>query len=219
MTTPTRTGDGSEDGLDPRTRASVEAYDRHAAAYQASLRLKRPVADVRRFAAFAERGSLVLDAGCGPANDLRILRDAGVHPVGLDLAFGALQEARMLLPRHPLVRAPLHRPPFAPRSFGGLWISGGFTHLPRADWRATFATLLDLLAAGPVYLACLAGTRDLAPVTDPVLGDVHVSEAAPAEVEALLASHGVRDLTVEVRPDPILDRRRPWVVALGRLER
>lgn len=215
----TSTGRREDGDLDPRTRSSVDAYDRHASAYQASLRLKRPVADVRRFAAFAERGSLVLDAGCGPANDLRILRDTGVHPVGLDLSFGALQEARMLLPRHPLVRAPLHRPPFAPRSFGGLWISGGFTHLPRAAWRPTFATLLELVASGPVYLACLAGTRDLAPVTDPVLGEVHVSEASPAEVEALLTSHGIRDLTVEVRPDPIVDRRRPWIVALGRLER
>jgi SAM-dependent methyltransferase len=205
--------------LDPRTLQSVAAYDEHASAYQASLRLKRPLADVRRFAAFAERDALVLDAGCGPANDLRLLRDAGVHPVGLDLSFGVLQEARMLLPRHPLVRAPLHRPPFAPRSFGGLWASGAFTHVPRSDWRPTFAALLALVDRGPVYLACLQGTRDLAASTDPVLGDVHVSEATPAEVEAMLSSHGVTDLTVEVRPDPILDRRRPWVVALGRLSR
>lgn len=206
-------------GLDPRTRASVAAYDTHAGAYQSSLRLRRPVADVRRFADLAERDDLVLDAGCGPANDLRLLRDAGVHPVGLDLSIGALREARMLLPRHPLVHAPLHDPPFRARSFGGLWLSGAFHHLPRAAWRPTFATLLDLVASGPVYLACLQGDADLEPVTDPVLGDIHLSAAAPAEVEALLGSHGVGDLTVEVRPDPVLDRRRPWVVALGRLRR
>jgi SAM-dependent methyltransferase len=211
--------DGVDDGLDPRTRSSIAAYDERAAAYQSSLRLKRPLADVRRFAAFAERGDLVLDAGCGPASDLRLLRDTGVHPVGLDLAMGALQEARMLLPRHPLVRAPLHDPPFAPRSFAGLWLSGAFNHLPRAQWRPTFATLLALVDHGPVYLSCLAGSRDLEPFSDPVLGDIHLSEAAPAEVQALLASHGVTELTVEVRPDPLLDRRRPWIVALGQLRR
>jgi SAM-dependent methyltransferase len=205
--------------LDPRTQASVAAYDAHAGAYQSSLRLKRPVADVRRFAAFAQRDDLVLDAGCGPANDLRLLRDAGVHPVGLDLSMGALQEARMLLPRHPLVRAPLHQPPFRPRSFGGLWLSSAFTHLPRADWRPTFSTLLGLVASGPVYLSCLRGTADLEPYEDPVLGEVHLSAAVETEVEALLSSHGIRDLTVEVRPDPVFDRRRPWVVALGRLRR
>jgi SAM-dependent methyltransferase len=73
---------------------------------------KRPVADVRRFADVRQRDDLVLDAGCGPANDLRLLRDAGVHPVGVDLSLGALREARMLLPRHPLVQAPLQDLPF-----------------------------------------------------------------------------------------------------------
>ena len=123
----------------------------------------------------------------------------------------------MLLPRHPLVRAPLHDLPFRRRSFGGLWLSGSFTHLPRAEWRPTFAALLELLDHGPVYFACYRGSEDLHPVEDPVLGEVHVAEALEAEVEALLASHGLSDLTVEVRPDPILDRRRPWVVALGTL--
>jgi SAM-dependent methyltransferase len=202
--------------LDGRTRASVAAYDEHARAYQESLRLKRPVADVRRFAAFARRDDLVLDAGCGPANDLRLLRDAGVHPVGLDLSFGALREARMLLPRHPLVRAPLHLAPFTPRSFGGLWISGGFTHLPKGDWAETFALLLELVDRGPVYFACYRGEADLQPIEDPVLGEVHVSEGTERDVAQLYAAHGLVDVTLEIRPDPIQDRRRPWVVALGR---
>ncbi len=205
--------------LDERTRASVTAYDDHARAYQESLRLRRPVADVRRFADLARRDALVLDAGCGPANDLRLLRDAGVHPVGLDLSLGALREARMLLPRHPLVQAPYHAPPFRARSFGGLWLSGGFNHLRREQWRPALAALLELLDSGPVYFAALRGTRDLAEVEDPVLGTVYVSEAVDAEVKALLASHGVRDLSIEVRPDPIHDRRRLWVVALGTYRR
>lgn len=174
---------------------------------------------MRRFAALAERDALVLDVGCGPASDLRLLRDGGVHPVGLDLSAGALAVARMLLPRHPLVRAPMSAPPFRERSFGGLWMSSAFTHLPRTEWRRTFATLVRYVDRGPVYLSCLRGDADLDPVDDPVLGQVHVSAAVESEVEALFTSHGLRDVAVEVRPDPILDRRRPWVVALGRLAR
>ena len=205
--------------LDERTLRSVAAYDEHARAYQESLRLRRPVADVRRFGALASRGDLVLDAGCGPANDLRLLRDTGVHPVGADLSLGALREARMLLPRHPLVQAPLHDLPFRPRSFGGLWLSGSFNHLPRAAWRPTFAALLELLDTGPVYLSGLRGTADLRVETDPVLGEVHNSAVTEEEMTALCRSHGLRDLTVEVRPDPIVGRARPWVVALGVLRR
>jgi SAM-dependent methyltransferase len=205
--------------LDERTLKSVAAYDEHAREYQESLRLRRPLADVRRFASFAERNDLVLDAACGPANDLRLLRDTGVHPVGVDLSFGALKEARMLLPRHPLVRAAIHDLPFKARSFKGLWLSGAFNHLPRSEWRRTFAALLDLLDSGPVYFSCLRSNADMDLVEDPVLGEVYVSGADETEVEALLASHRLSDLTVEVRPDPLLDRRRPWVVALGRLQR
>lgn len=205
--------------LDARTLASVAAYDGNARRYQESLRLRRPVADVRRFADLVAPDGLVLDAGCGPANDLRLLRDAGVHPVGVDLSFGALAEARMLLPRHPLVQAPYDRLPFLPRSFDGLWLSGSFDHLPRAAWRASLGALLEYLDTGPVYLSCVRGGEDLAPVKDPVLGAVHVSSVSEAEVAALLTSHGVTDLSIEVRPDPILDRRRPLIVALGRFAR
>jgi SAM-dependent methyltransferase len=205
--------------LDERTRASIAAYDAHASEYQSALRLRRPVADVRRFGDMLERDALVLDAGCGPASDLRLLRDAGAHPVGVDLSWGSLEVARMLLPHHPLVQAPLHDLPFRPRVFGGLWLSGTFSHLPRSEWRPVFSMLLDLVDRGPVYLACLRGSRDLVAYEDPVLGRVYVSEASEQEIERLFASHGLEEVTVQVRPDPILDRRRPWVVALGRLTR
>lgn len=125
----------------------------------------------------------------------------------------------MLLPRHPLVRAPLDDLPFRERSFGGLWISGGFTHLPRESWRDTFARLMALLDRGPVYFACYQGSGDLEPYDDPTLGEIFVSEATEGEVASMMNDHGLADLTVEVRPDPILDRRRPWVVALGHRER
>jgi hypothetical protein len=70
-----------------------------------------------------------------------------------------------------------------------------------------------------VYLACYRGTVDLERLDDPVLGNVYVSAATEGEIEGLFTSFGLRDLTVEVRPDPVHDRRRPWVVALGTLRR
>ena len=201
--------------LDERTLKSIAAYDEHARAYQESLRLKRPGADVRRFATFADRGDLVLDVGCGPANDLRLLRDAGVHPVGVDLSMGALTEARMLLPRHPLVRTPIDDLPFRTKSFGGLWMSGAFTHLPRDTWQDTFTYLLRYLDRGPVYFSCYRGNADMKLVEDEVLGEVHISAALEDEIETMFTGARLQDVRVEVRPDPIHDRKRPWVVALG----
>jgi SAM-dependent methyltransferase len=203
--------------MDPRTRSSIDAYGPVARQYRDQVRLRRPIADVRRFASFARRDDLVLDVGCGPANDLRVLRDAGLHPVGIDLSFGVLTEARVLLPRHPLVFADFEDPPFIERSFGGLWMSGAFAHLPRERWHETLSRLLRLVGSGPVYFTCHRGHADLEPFNDPLLGEVHVSAASEDEVEALLRSLGVTDLSVDVRPDMRMDRRVPWVVALGRI--
>lgn len=203
--------------MDPRTRSSIDAYGPVARQYRDQVRLRRPIADVRRFASFARRDELVLDVGCGPANDLRVLRDAGLHPVGIDLSFGVLTEARVLLPRHPLVFADFEDPPFIERSFGGLWMSGAFAHLPRERWHETLSRLLRLVGSGPVYFTCHRGHADLEPFNDPLLGEVHVSAASEDEVEALLRSLGVTDLSVDVRPDMRMDRRVPWVVALGRV--
>jgi len=203
--------------LDLRTRRAIAAYGPVARTYRDEVRLRRPVGDARRFASFARPDDLVLDVGCGPANDLRMLRDAGLHPVGVDLSAGALTEARTLLPRHPLVMADFTAPPFLDHSFGGLWMSGSFTHLPRDRWEDVLARLLRLLASGPVYFTCVRGDADLRPFRDPLLGEVAVSAAPEDEVERMLAAHGVVDLTVEVRPDLRFDRRLPAVVALGRL--
>ena len=203
--------------LDERTLASIARYDEHAREYQEALRRHRPRADIRRFAAFAERGDLVLDGACGPASDLRLLRDAGLHPVGVDLSMGALAEAHMLLPRHPKIRAPLQDLPFKPKSFQGLWLSGAFTHLPRDDWQNTFSRLMGLLERGPVYFSCYLGDVDLQPFDDEILGKVYISAATPEEVGSMLAIHKLDDLTIEVRPDPLHGKTRPWVVALGHL--
>jgi SAM-dependent methyltransferase len=203
--------------LDARTRRAIAAYGPVARRYREEVRLRRPLADVRRFAGFARRDDLVLDVGCGPANDLRVLRDAGLHPVGIDLSAGALTEARTLLPRHPLVMADLTEPPFTDHSFHGLWMNGAFHHLERDRWQPVLARLLRLLAHGPVYFTCLRGDADLLPFRDPLLGEVAVSAAPEAEVERMLTAAGVVDLTVDVRPDLRFGPRAPAVVALGRV--
>lgn len=202
--------------LDKRTRASIQAYGDNAREYQRALRQRRPIQDVRRFATMAGEGALVMDVGCGPANDLRALMDAGLHPVGVDLAFGALEEAHLLLPRTPVVQAPYDNLPFEVHVFGGLWFNGSFSHMPRDEWPAMFGRIMGYLDSGPVYFACVQGTADLRPVDHPVLGRVFVSGATEDEIEKMFTTYGLEDIHIELRPDPLVDRKRMWVVAIAR---
>lgn len=203
--------------LDDRTLASISAYDDHAREYQETLRYSRPRADVERFGTDVTQGDLVLDAGCGPGSDLRLLRDLQIHPVGVDLSMGALREARILMPSHPLVRTPLRDLPFRPGAFGGLWANRAFDHLPRELWSDTFTHLLSFVDHGPVYLSCVRGGIDMREEEDSILGRVYRSAASEEEVAGMFASHGLSDVEVELRPDPVHDRKRPVVVAFGRL--
>lgn len=202
--------------LDPRTLTSVAAYDQHAEAYQQAFRMSRRNTDVRRFADMAERDTVVLDVACGPASDLRLLSDVALHPIGVDLSLGALKFARLLQPRTGLIQAAIHDIPVKPKSVGGLWMSSAFTHLPRAQWRETFSALLGHLKAGPVYFSCYLGQADMEELSDQVLGTVHRSQATEDEVEGMFLGHGIKEVQIDIRPDPIVGRRRPWVVALGR---
>jgi SAM-dependent methyltransferase len=205
------------DTIEARIAASIRAHGDNARAFKEARRDARPLADVRRFAQVAERGALVLDVGCGPASDMRQLRDAGLKPVGVDMAWGALEEARLLLPKDPLVMAPFDDLPFRIRSFRGLWLNDAFGNLPRAWWRETFAALLLYVERGPVFIACERGNADLEPADDPVLGRTYRSSAHEAEIEALLDSHGLEDVQIELRPHPLTDRPRAWVVGHGRV--
>ncbi len=202
--------------VDDRTMLSIAAYDEHADDYQHVFRMKRPSTAIRRFAEWAGRGALVADVGCGPGTDLRLLTDAGLHVVGMDASLGALQYARLLMPRTALVRTFLHDLPFPVDTFAGMWMSSAFTHLPRAQWPQVFGHLMTRMGSGPVYFSCYRGTADMEPVDDATLGEVHRSQATESEVESLLVNHGFDDITIEVQPDPIVDRRRPWVVGMGR---
>lgn len=201
--------------MEARIAASIRAYGEHAQAYKEARRDARPLADIRRFAQLAEPGALVLDVGCGPAADMRQLRDAGLKPVGVDMSWGALEEGRLLLPKDPLVMAPFDDLPFRIRSFDGLWLNDAFGNLPRGRWREVFAHLLLLVEAGPVFLGCERGDADLEPVDDPVLGRVYRSSAHEGEIAALFSSHGLTDVQVELRPHPVDGRRNAWVAAHG----
>jgi SAM-dependent methyltransferase len=202
--------------VEERMEATLAAYDKNARGYKEAIRKVRPMADIKRFAQLAAPGALVLDVGCGPASDMRALREAGVKPVGIDISAGVLAEARLLLPRDPIVQAPYERLPFRPASFGGLWMNAALAHHPRAQWPEIFAHLLGYLDTGPIYLSCVRGQGDLAPVEDPVLGTIYRSDAREGEIGRLFARHDLRDIQVELRPDPVHERKRPWVVAFGR---
>lgn len=192
--------------MDPRTSASLDAYDKAAVEYQEFWRQRRPLDAVRKFAALATKGATVLDPACGPVLDVRLLRDAGLRVVGGDISHEVMKLGKMLFPKGALARWDLHTLPFLDATFGGIWAPAALQHLPRSGMLTALRELRRVHREGPIFLTFREGSGDLEPAEDPPAGDVYVSSVTADELKALLLGVGYTEVEVEQRPDP-LDRR------------
>src|SRR5579884_1249545 len=102
------------------------------------------------------RGALVLDLGCGPAQDSRYLLKKGFRPVGLDGTWPFLLRARKRAGRLSLVMADLEALPFHPDSFDGVWAAASLIHLPKQRARSVLLALRTLIRADGKFGATFA---------------------------------------------------------------
>ncbi|GAA4714637.1 class I SAM-dependent methyltransferase [Nocardioides conyzicola] len=147
-------------------RATVEAYDAHAAAYRdGSLAHDDQVLDqLHAFAAAVGAGGRVLEVGSGPGRDAVSLEAAGlsvrrtdITPAFVDLLRAAGHDADVLDPLTDDLADPLR--PGTP--YDGVWASACLLHVDRSD----LPTVLARLAAatrpgGALALALKEGDGD-----------------------------------------------------------
>lgn len=203
--------------MDQRTATSIAAYDDAATAYMEHWRDRRPLDAVRKFAALAGRGTTILDAACGPALDIRLLRDAGLHVVAGDRAHEAMRVGKTFFPKGSLARWDLRQLPFADGTFGGVWAPAALQHLPTAEIRPALAELRRVHRTGPIFLTFREGSGDLEPFTDEPAGTVYTTTLQGDELMALLLAAGYVEVEVEARPDPFDRPGVTWLYGWGRL--
>lgn len=200
---------------DPRLQRTWAAYDANAVAYQEHWRHRRPLDAVRRFGELVGRGGRVLDVASGPALDLRLLRDRGLHVAAGDRSHESLRIARTLFPKGALARWDFRRLPFADGVFDGVWAPAALQHVSRAQVRAVLAEWRRVQRRGPLFVSLRDGSGDLEEVADPPVGPVHVTTVSGDELKALLLAAGYVDVEVEPRPDPSGDAGTTWHHGFG----
>lgn len=137
---------------------SVVAYSRNPTEYEikyASHLLDRPA----RFASLLDPASRVLDLGCGPGRDIRILSEAGHSPIGIDLNPAFVEMAQ----RHGEVVLGDIRDVssiFAPLSFDGVWAQASLVHLQKTEIENVLRDLRDLLKPKGLLYACVPATGE-----------------------------------------------------------
>lgn len=203
----------AEDRID----RTVGAYDDAAAEYQEEWRQRRPLDAIRKFGALAGRGARVLDVACGPALDVRLLRDAGLKVVGGDRSHESMRLARTLFPKGALARWDYRRLPFPDAVFDGIWAPAALHHMPRSQIRKTLAEWRRVQRQGPIFVTFREGEQDLGPIEDPPVGTVYATSVSGDQLRALLLDAGYTEVEVEPRPDLGGNPDVTWLYGWGRL--
>ena len=96
----------------------------------------------------------ILDAGCGPGRDTRLLRGRGARVVGLDLSFGMLRSQSL----SGAVQADMRTLPVADAAVDGVWCHAALLHIPRPDVPGVVGEFARITRAGGVlHLAVSEG--------------------------------------------------------------
>ena len=195
----------------------MSAYDGAAEAYQQQWRDRRPRDAVRKFGGLVGRGGRVLDVACGPALDVRLLRDAGLHVVAGDLSHEVMRVAKTFFPKGSLARWDFRRLPFADAQFDGIWAPQALQHLPRSQIRPTLAEWRRVQRRGPIFLSFREGDAELTEIDDPPAGKVRATMVTAGQLKALLLAAGYGEVEIEGRSDPLERPGITWLYGWGRL--
>lgn len=202
--------------MDPRTQESIAAFDRAGEKYHDVWKEHRPLDAVRTFGTLAGRGARVLDVACGPALDVRVLRDQGLHVVAGDRSEELMRIGHVLFPKRPLARWDFRRLPFADDAFGGIWAPAALQHLPRREMRSALGELRRVHGRGPIFVSFREGQGDLDLIDEPGVGPVYVTTVTAVELKTLLLDQGYGQVEIQHRPDPMGRSEVTWIYGWGR---
>lgn len=154
---------------------TIASYDRVAFGYAQHYYSRDLMVEFRDdFCQHIPNGGLVLDAGCGPGHDSKLLVGKGYGVVGVDLSSGMVEEARRRVPEAAFVRADIRWDVKSlGRRFDGIWCCASLLHIPRDDAASTLRGLWGVANAGaPLFVSVMKGSGDVFRTEDRPFGRV-----------------------------------------------
>jgi SAM-dependent methyltransferase len=203
----------------PTTQATVVAYwnavaGRYLELFRDELRTKSFDLEVLTdFARQLPKGASVCDAGCGPCGHVtRLLADAGLHPVGIDIASKCIELARYEQPPLRFEMMDMAAMAFAKASFDGLVSYYSLHYEPKNRIGVILAEYARVLRSGGSLLIVVKQGASEGWIDDPMGSDVKVywSDFTSSELRAQLEANDFEVTRAEVRdplPDEVAVRR------------
>lgn len=147
---------------EPQTEKTVATYNAIAPDYeQKSFQLDASI-DLPEFTSHLEKGSRVLDAGCGYGRELKHFIDSGFDTYGIDLSAEMLKLAKGRNPQAYLAKMPVDNLDFPDGQFDGVWCRGVLHHLPRPQITSALKEIGRVLKPnGILFIHCREGEGEV----------------------------------------------------------
>lgn len=152
--TPAISNQKRDDGYASVVDGTLNFYEDNATRYAQLVSGFSMDPELRRFRSYLQPGARVLDVGCGGGRDLVVLKELGLHPIGLDFSpkLAALAAERS---GSETIVGDMRDPPFADATFDGIWAAAAILHLDRNELMPTLRQFRRLLAPGGVLFASM----------------------------------------------------------------
>lgn len=196
-----------------QVKKAVDLYDEIASSYALNIKQRVPHEALNLFVSLLPIGSTVLDIGCAAGRDTRLLKDAGMNVVGLDLSEKLLEIAKQENPHVKFMKADMRHLPFEDTTIQGIWANAVFHHLPKQQM---FSTLKEwkrvLTPSGICYIRTKKGKGLL--VQQDHLSSGHVREftlLSEEELHSMLHSLDFQKVKMYTKKDATRDIQ--WIFA------
>jgi len=143
--------------MKPYLKKTIQTYDDFAKRFQNNRKQFVMSPFFKTFQELLPSGN-VLDIGCGPGRDTKMLVDAGYEAVGFDFSSGLLELACKAVPQAEFVQGDMTQLPFEDNSFDGIWSSATLHHLKVEDMKIAMKEMYRVLkSGGVVFFSTKAG--------------------------------------------------------------
>lgn len=136
---------------------TIETYETEADSFETSRRAFARVESMKRFESLLS-GKAVLEIGCGPGRDARLLVDDGFNVTGIDISQSFIDIAQEQVPEATFYREDMRTMQLPSETYDGIWCSAVLLHLKREDMVPVLKKMYGTLKkGGAVFISLKQG--------------------------------------------------------------
>lgn len=159
------------------------------------------------------KGSLILDAGCGPGRDSLYFLRHGYRVIGVDASDGMIKEAKKRVPAVNFLKMDLEKLRFKKNTFDGIWAIASVLHVRRSKISEVLVGFHRILKdGGIVFISVKRGFGDQIK-SYPDGFKKYFAYYTKKELTELLRSAGFREIRSFLDKD---EKGTVWIDYLGR---